>query len=88
MVDTIGFNDKGWMDAFGFPRSESLRLQERFHRRDFGHLDVTVVIDDPKTLTAPITIKFTELLLPNSDILEYFCAEGERDRAFMPTAIP
>jgi hypothetical protein len=88
VVDTAGFNDKAWMDSRGHPRSESLRVQERFHRRDFGHLDVQAILDDPKMLTKPITIKFTELLIPNSDVLEFFCAEGERDRAYMPTAIP
>ena len=60
-VDTAGFNDKGWMDDNGHPRSEALRVQERFHRRDFGHLDVQAIIDDPKVLTRPVTIKFTEL---------------------------
>ena len=81
VVDTAGFNDKGWLDARGHPRSEALRVEERFHRRDFGHLDVRVTVEDPNILTKPITIKFTELLIPNSDILEYFCTEGERDRA-------
>ncbi len=88
VVDTAGFNDKAWMDNAGHPRSEALRLQERFHRRDFGHLDVQATIDDPKVWTKPITIKYTELLIPNSDVLETFCPEGERDRAYMPTEKP
>jgi hypothetical protein len=88
VVETAGFNDQGWMDNWGHPRSEALRVQERFHRRDFGHLDVQATIDDPKVLTRPVTIKFTELLIPNSDVLEAFCVEGERDRAHMPAAIP
>jgi hypothetical protein len=88
VVDTAGFNDKGWMDIRGHPRSEALHVQERFHRRDFGHMDVQATIEDPKVLTKPVTIKFTELLIPNSDVLENFCAEGERDRAYMPVAKP
>ena len=88
VVDTAGFNDKGWMDTRGTPRSEALRVQERFHRRDFGHMDVEATVDDPKVLTKPVTIKFTELLIPNSDVLETFCVEGERDRAHMPAGIP
>jgi len=87
VVDTAGFNDKGWMDLRAHPRSEALRVQERFHRRDFGHMDVEATVDDPKILTRPVTIKFTELLIPNSDMLETFCTEGERDRAHMPTGI-
>jgi hypothetical protein len=88
VVDTAGFNDTGWLDTSGHPRSEALRVQERFHRRDFGHLDMQATVEDPNVLTKPVTIKFTELLIPNSDVLESFCAEGERDRAHMPAAIP
>jgi hypothetical protein len=80
IVDTVGFNDKGWLDIFGHPHSEALHVVERLHRRDFGHLDVQVTIDDPKMYTAPFTIKFTELLLPDGDVTEYFCAENEKDR--------
>jgi hypothetical protein len=88
VVDSAGFNDKGWMDARGLPRSEALHVQERFHRRDFGHMDVQATVEDPNILTKPVTIKFTELLIPNSDILESFCVEGERDRAYMPKGNP
>jgi hypothetical protein len=80
VVDTAGFNDKSWLDAFGHPHSEALRIQERFRRRDFGHMEVQVTIDDPKTFTKPFTIKFNDLLLPDTDILESFCTENEKDR--------
>ncbi len=79
VVDTTGFNDMSWLDAAGHPHSEAMRVEERLHRRDFGHLDVQVAIEDPVMLTAKVTVKFTELLLPDSDILEYVCQEGERD---------
>jgi hypothetical protein len=81
VVDTAGFNDRGWLDTRGHPRSEALHIQERFHRRDFGHMDIEETVDDPKILTQPVTIKYTELLIPNTDVLENFCTEGERDRS-------
>jgi hypothetical protein len=80
VADTVGFNDKSWLDGSGHPHSEALHVVERFRRRDFGHLEVQVTIDDPKTYTQPFSIKFTELLLPDSDILESYCAENEKDR--------
>ena len=80
VVETSGFNDKSWLDSMGHPHSEALRVTERYRRRDFGHLDVDITIDDPKMYTRPFTIKVTHLLQPDSDILEYFCAENERDR--------
>jgi len=83
VVDTAGFNDQSWLDVTGHPHSEALRIQERFRRRDFGHMEVQVTIDDPKTFTKPFTIKFNQLLIPDSDILEYFCTENEKDRAHL-----
>ena len=83
VVDSAGFNDKGRLDGFGHPRSEALRLQERFHRRDFGHMDLQVTIEDPKMYLKPITVKVTELLVPDSDVLESFCNENEKDRAHL-----
>ena len=83
VVDTIGFNDQTWLDAFGHTHSDALHVTERFHRRDFGHLDVEVHLDDPKTFTKPVTIHFTEKLIPDTELLEQFCAEGEKDAAHM-----
>ena len=84
VVDTIGFNDKAWLDVLGHPRSEALHITERYRRRDFGHLDIEMTFDDPKMYTKPFGIKVTHELVPDSDILEYFCAENERDRAHQP----
>ncbi|MGP0076583.1 MAG: hypothetical protein ACLPWF_32105 [Bryobacteraceae bacterium] len=80
-VDTVGFNDKTWLDGIGHPHSEALRVTERFRRRDFGHMDVEVTIDDPKAYTKSFSVKFTELLQPDSDVTEYFCSENEKDRS-------
>jgi hypothetical protein len=81
VVNTAGFNDKAWLDVLGHPRSEAMHLVERYHRRDFGHLDVEMTFEDPKMYTKPFSIKVTHQLIPDSDILEYFCAENEKDRA-------
>ncbi len=83
VVDTIGLNDQSWLDAAGHTHSEALRVTERFHRRDFGHMEVEVHLDDPKTFTKPVTIHFNEELIPDTDLIEAFCAEGEQDFAHM-----
>jgi hypothetical protein len=79
VVDTLGFNDRSWLDARGHGHSEDMRVQERFHRRDFGHLEVTATITGPKTLTRPITINFVDGLLPDTDLLEHYCLENEKE---------
>jgi hypothetical protein len=83
VVDTVGFNDKGWLDGSGHPHSEALKVQERYRRRDFGHMDVQVAIDDPKMYTRPFSIKYTLDLVPDSEIAEYVCDENEKDRAHL-----
>ena len=81
VANIAGFNDRSWLDAVGNPHSEALHVAERFRRRDFGHMDVEVTIDDQKVYTQPFTFKFVELLVPDSDVLEYICAENEKDSA-------
>jgi len=83
IVDAAGFNDQTWLDSGGHPHSDALRVQERFHRRDFGHMDLTVTVEDPKMYTQPFTIKVTEELLPDTDILESVCNENEKDRSHL-----
>jgi hypothetical protein len=79
VVDAAGFNDRTSLDASGHPHSEQLHLQERFHRRDFGHMDLTVTVDDPEMYTRPLSYTVTEVLLPDSDVLETVCNENEKD---------
>ncbi len=84
VVETAGFNGKTSLDALGHPRSEAMRITERFHRRDFGHLDIEMTFDDPKMYTRPFKIKVPHDLLADADIFEMFCNENEKDGAHMP----
>ena len=84
VVDTAGFNNRSWLDARGTGHSEEMRVEERFRRRDYGHIDLTITITDPKVFTKPITFKVVEELLPDTDLLEHYCLENERDDAHMP----
>src|SRR5665213_325399 len=84
VVDTMGFNDMSWLDARGHGHSEDMRVQERFHRRDFGHMEVTATVTDPKVFTQPVTINFVERLLPDTDVFEHICYENEKDAGHLP----
>jgi hypothetical protein len=84
VVETVGLNDQGPLDILGHPHSADLRVTERFRRRDFGHMDVQVTIDDPKTYTKPFTYSINMLLLPDTDLIESFCVENEKDMAHAP----
>ena len=86
VIETAGFNDVGWLDARGTGHSEEMRVEERFHRRDYGHLELTITITDPKTFTKPITFSVVEELLPDTDLFEHYCLENERDARHQPVA--
>jgi hypothetical protein len=83
VVETAGFNDKTALDAMGHPHSEALRVVERFHRRDFGHLDVEMTFDDPRMYTNRFTVKVPHHLLADADIFEMFCNDNEKDRVHL-----
>src|SRR5262245_308688 len=80
VVTTAGFNDQGWLDSAGHPQTESLRITERYRRRDFGHMDFDITIDDPKVFTRAFTIKTQRTLQADTELLEDVC-ENERSRA-------
>ena len=56
VVESAGFNDKTWLDFAGHPHSEGLHMTERFHRRDVGHLDLQVTLDDPMVYAKPLVV--------------------------------
>jgi hypothetical protein len=78
VVETAGFNDRGWLDIEGHPHTEALRITERYRRRDFGHMDLEMTFDDPKTFNRPFSFKMPKTLTPDTDLIESVC---ENDRS-------
>jgi len=86
VVDTRGFNGKAWIDQSGKPSTQALHVIERLHRRDFGHMDLQITIDDPKAYTKPWTVTQQVRLLPNTELMEDACNENNRDLEHLPGA--
>jgi hypothetical protein len=53
VVETTGLDERTWMDHVGRPHSDALRVEETFHRVDRDHLELSVLLDDPKMYTKP-----------------------------------
>jgi hypothetical protein len=83
VVETRGFNDRSWLDAIGHPRTEAMQIVERFARRSFGRIDVEMTFDDPGAYMRPFSINYSQTLTPDTDVIEYVCAENEKDRQHM-----
>jgi hypothetical protein len=74
VVETTGFRDLGWLDTRkARPHSDALRVTERFRRTDFGHMQLTITIDDRKAFLKPWTVQTRLTLLPDTELVEAFC---------------
>ena len=79
VVETKGFNDKGWLDTNGHPVTDALHVIERYTRKDFGHMDVAITIDDPKAYTRPWTVVEPAVYQADTELIEYICEENNKD---------
>jgi len=80
VVQTTGLDDRTWIDRAGRPHSDALRVEERFHRADRDHLELSVTIDDPKMYTKPWLaldkLRF-DLQPRDFDVREMICSPSE-----------
>jgi hypothetical protein len=79
VVETTGTNGKAWLDTNGHPVTDALRVTERFTRKDFGHMDLAITIDDSKAYTTPWTVHENPTLQPDDELIEYICEENNKD---------
>jgi hypothetical protein len=57
-------------------------VTERFERRDFGHMQIQLTIDDSKTYAKPWSATIPYQLLPDTELIESIC-ENEKDLPHM-----
>lgn len=76
VVDTVGFNEKMWIDREGTPTTEKLHLIERFTRTDFYNMTYEVTIDDPGAYTAPWKTGFALQYGEGQEHFEYICQDN------------
>lgn len=91
VVDTVGLDQRTWLDNAGDPHSDAMRVQETYHRADLDTLELTVKIDDPKAYTkAWIGLdKFVLHRQPKTfDIREMICAPSEAEEYKKTVAAP
>jgi len=78
VVETIGFRDMGWLDEQGTPVRSGAKMTERFHRTNYGTLEIEASIDDPQTFTKAWSVKFNQRLMPDTELIEFICLENNR----------
>jgi hypothetical protein len=83
VVQSAGFKDGMWLDNIGSPFTADARVTERFRRPSFGNLEIEVTVDDPKAYTKPWTYTVHQVIAVDSEIMEFFCTENNRDPAHL-----
>lgn len=78
VVDSIGFNDRTWLDDTGKPHSDEMHVVERYRRPILSRLEIQYTIEDPKALAKPLTFTRVMTLIPDHDLQEYFCTDTNR----------
>lgn len=84
IVDTQNFNGKAWLSLDGIPLSDKAHLTEWYSLIDDGQtLQIVLQLEDEEYFSRPIWKKYLYNLRNEFEILEYLCAEGNRDNVFM-----
>ena len=78
VVDTVGFNERAWIDRAGTPHTTQLRFIERFTRTDHDTMKYQVTIDDPGAYTATWSTNTFEMTWgPDRELFEYVCQQND-----------
>jgi hypothetical protein len=97
VIDTIAQDPRAYLDRFATPKSEAMRIVERYTiSDDRQHLDVEFTVEDPKTFTTAWSAKVGYVLLPPHSgdptqepvFAEIVCPENNRDPEGGDFAIP
>jgi hypothetical protein len=78
VIDSVGFNDKTWLDYSGLPHSDQLKVEERYVLKDADTIEGRVAITDPKTFSRPWTTAFTLVRQANYQPTERVCVRDHQ----------
>ena len=83
VIDTVGFNERAWIDAYGAPTTKHLHLTERITRLDFETLSYEMIIDDPGAYTEPWSTGMFMRWTPERDTFQFLCQDGNLAQELM-----
>jgi hypothetical protein len=78
VVDTVGFNEKTWIDFNGHMHTNQLHTIERITRPNLDTLHYEATIDDPGAYSEPWTVAWDISWSAGQDLSEYICQENNK----------
>ena len=76
VIDSVGYNEKFWMDRGTHPHTEKMHMIERITRTDMNTMKYEVTVDDPGAYTAPWTGQFSLRYVQGDELFEYVCQDN------------
>jgi hypothetical protein len=80
VVESLGYDDRTWIDHFGNPHSDEMRMVERYRRVDKDTLELDMTLTDPKTYTKPWVADTIKFVTAKAAIFEEICSPSEENR--------
>ncbi len=78
VIDTIGYNEKTWIDYNGHMHTEQLHTVEYITRPFKEVMHYQSVIDDPGAYTAPWTVQWDIDWTEGQELQDYVCQENNK----------
>src|SRR5262245_11977414 len=88
VIKTAGSRDDLWIDMSGSPMSNAAKMTERIRRPNYGTLELEITVDDPKVYTRPWTVKTTQAIELDTELIDEFCLENEKSYQSMQAVRP
>lgn len=80
VVDTVGIDERTWLDTAGHQHGAKLQLTERFRKVTADTMEWTATFTDPEYFTRPWSISRTFTRgKPGDRLLPYACNENNKD---------
>jgi hypothetical protein len=78
VIDTVGFNERTWLNFDGSMHTDELHTIERISRPDHDTLHYEATIDDPGAYSEPWTVAWDIRWAEGEDLQEYICQENNQ----------
>jgi hypothetical protein len=78
VVETVGFNEKTWLNFGGYMHTDQMRTVERITRPNLNTLHYEATITDPGAYSTPWTVAWDIPWSAGQELAEYICQENNQ----------
>jgi hypothetical protein len=76
VIDSVGYNERFWLDRGRSPHTEDVHLIERLTRTGLDDMTYQITVDDPNVYSEPWTAELQMSWMPDRELFEYICQDN------------